>query len=963
MDKEKKANSGIDCLAEATDDVDKRLEIVESLRVQEKKNAELAALNAQLRKELAESRQREIALRESEKKCRHLIDNSPIGYIIADLSGNIQFVNQRIKEALGLDGEEMTGKNAFDLGIVTDETRHLLLKRLAAKLAGAPRQMLEFPVIDKNGEHNWVEMKASILMEDDKPVSLHLAFVDVTERKKVVDALRDSEKLYRSVIENINDTFYRADKTGRLIMVSPSAAKLLGYESAAQMIGCDIAETLYYNPEERSHFLREMKEKRFVNDYELLLKRSNGTPVEISVSSHYYCDDQGQILGIEGVLRDITERKQAERTLRESEKKFRALAESTSACIYLIQDNKFIYVNPAFESVIGYSLQELAAISFLNFVHPDFRELVRERAERRLKGEKPPERYETKIITKNGQEKWVEISVTTIEMNGQSTIIGSTFDVTERKHAEEALKNSEQFLRLITDNIQDAIRIVDLKTLQYTYSNPYVEKLFGLQHTDYQAMPMGANLDDESRQRLGQLIHDELAHDQEREPNRSRLIELKEKNIKTGQIVWTENNASFIRDDSGEPKAVLSITRDITERKRAEEERLRLQERLSRAEKMEVLGTLAGGVAHDLNNMLGGLVGYPELILMQLPQDSPLRKSILTIQKSGEKAAAVVQDLLTMARRGVASMETLSLNQVIGEYLKTPEHEKMCLFHPGIGFDLRLADDLLPIRGSAVHLSKTVMNLISNAMEAMTGAGVITVTTHNQYIDRPVQGYDDVKEGDYVILSVADTGQGIPQESIGKIFEPFYTKKIMGRSGTGLGLAVVWGTVKDHSGYIDVQSREGEGTTFTIFFPVCREKQIDVTPDAAQSNYRGEGESILVVDDVPEQREMASAMLASLNYRVTLAQSGEDAVEQAKAQKFDLLLLDMIMNPGLDGLETYRQISAIHPRQRAVIVSGFSETERVSEVQKLGAGVYIKKPYTREKLGKAVRTELVKGEV
>jgi len=316
-----------------------------------------------------------------------------------------------------------------------------------------------------------------------------------------------------------------------------------------------------------------------------------------------------------------------------------------------------------------------------------------------------------------------------------------------------------------------------------------------------------------------------------------------------------------------------------------------------------------------------------------------------------------------MARRGVASMETLSLNQVIGEYLKTPEHEKMCLFHPGIGFDLKLADDLLPIQGSAVHLSKTVMNLISNAMEAMTGSGVITVTTNNQYVDRPVQGYDDVKEGDYVILSVADTGQGIPQESIGKIFEPFYTKKIMGRSGTGLGLAVVWGTVKDHAGYIDVQSREGEGTTFKIFFPVSREKQTGVLSPVTQAGFMGEGESILVIDDVPEQREMAAAMLTSLNYRVTLAQSGEAAVEKTKVQKFDLLLLDMIMNPGLDGLETYRQISAIHPLQRAIIVSGFSETERVSEVQKLGAGVYVKKPYTREKLGKAIRKELVKREV
>ncbi len=838
MGKERKENGSIDYLAAATVDVDKRLEIFESSKMQEERTAELASLNAELLRELAESRQREIVLRESEKQYRQLIDDSPVGHMMVDLSGNIQFFNRQIEEYLGCKCSDMIGKNAYDLGLIDDGTRQLLRKRLAARLAGASTQIIGFPILRDNGEHSWVELKASFLMEGGLPVSLHLAFVDVTERKKVVDALRDSEKLYRSVIENINDTFYRANTNGKLMMVSPSATKLIGYNSADDMIGWDIAESIYYHPADREIFLREMKEKRGVTDYELILKHQNGNPVNVSTSSHYYHDEQGNILGIEGVLRDITERKQTE----------------------------------------------------------------------------------------------------------------------------DALKEREQFLRLVTDNIQDAIRVVDLKTLQYTYSNPYVEKLFGLRPTDYQAMPMGSHLDDDNRQKLLQIIQDELAHDAERAANRSKLIELKEKNIKTGQIVWTENKASFMRDDKGEPKAVLSITRDITERKKAEEERMRLQERLRRAEKMEVLGTLAGGVAHDLNNMLGGLVGYPELILRQLPQDSPLRKSILTMQKSGEKAAAVVQDLLTMARRGVTSMETISFNQVIREYLKTPEHEKMCCFHPNIRVNIQLANDLPLIRGSAVHLSKTVMNLLSNAMEAMPEGGVITLTTHNQYIDRPVHEYDDVKEGDYVILSVADTGEGIPQENIEKIFEPFYTKKIMGRSGTGLGLAVVWGTVKDHAGYIDVQSREGEGSTFTLFFPATREKQLDACHPLAQADYKGEGESILVVDDVPEQREMAAAMLASLNYRVTLAPSGEAALEQAKLQKFDLLLLDMIMNPGLDGLETYRQISGIYPRQKAVIVSGFSETERVGEVQKLGAGAYVRKPYTLEKLGKAVRKELVKRE-
>ena len=257
---------------------------------------------------------------------------------------------------------------------------------------------------------------------------------------------------------------------------------------------------------------------------------------------------------------------------------------------------------------------------------------------------------------------------------------------------------------------------------------------------------------------------------------------------------------------------------DITERVKSEKDNLALQAQLQRAQKMEAIGTLAGGVAHDLNNILGGLVSYPELLLLQLPEDSPLRKSILTIQKSGEKAASVVQDLLTLARRGVVVAEVINLNEVISGYLKSPEHENLQSYHPEVQIETHFQKDVLSILGSSIHLSKTVMNLASNAAEAMTEGGKLTVTTENRYIDRPIRGYDDVKEGDYVVLTISDTGMGISPDDMEKIFEPFYTKKKMGRSGTGLGMAVVWGTVKDHDGYIDVQSAEGKGNHFHFTF-------------------------------------------------------------------------------------------------------------------------------------------------
>jgi len=385
-----------------------------------------------------------------------------------------------------------------------------------------------------------------------------------------------------------------------------------------------------------------------------------------------------------------------------------------------------------------------------------------------------------------------------------------------------------------------------------------------------------------------------------------------------------------------------------------------LEAQLQRAQKMEAIGTLAGGVAHDLNNVLSGIVSYPELLLLDLPEDSPLIKPILTIQKSGKKAADIVQDLLTLARRGVVATEVMNLNNIIDDYLKSPECANLKEFYPDAKIESNLEAYLLNIMGSSVHLSKTVMNLVSNAAEAMPEGGNIFISTESKYIDKPIRGYDDVKEGDYVILTVSDTGIGISSGDLEKIFEPFYTKKVMGRSGTGLGMAVVWGTVKDHRGYIDVQSTEGKGTTFTLYFPVTRKEIAGKEEALPMEEYMGKGETVLVVDDVEEQREIASRILTKLNYVVTSVSSGEEAVNYMRGNSADLLVLDMIMHPGIDGLETYKRILELHPGQKAIIASGFSETDRVKEAQRLGAGKYIKKPYTMEKIGLAVKKELEK---
>jgi PAS domain S-box-containing protein len=417
---------------------------------------------------------------------------------------------------------------------------------------------------------------------------------------------------------------------------------------------------------------------------------------------------------------------------------------------------------------------------------------------------------------------------------------------------------------------------------------------------------------------------------------------------------WTIDEQTFVASIAD----MVALSIEESELKKINRERKKLEAQIQRVEKMEVIGTLAGGVAHDLNNILSGLVGYPELLLMDLPENSHLRKPLMTIQKSGEKASAIVQDLLTLTRRGVAVSEVVNLNHIVADYLESPEHEKVAFYNPGVRIESDPGIDLPNIIGSPVHLSKTVMNIVVNASEAMPLGGKIRISTTNQYLDTPIDGYDHIDQGDYVVLAVSDTGTGISPQDKERIFEPFYTKKVMGKSGTGLGMAVVWGTVKDHRGYIDVQSVEGQGTTFRLYFPVTRKGLPEKKSALKIENYKGAGQSILIIDDVEEQRELASNMMQKLGYRPHTVRSGEEALDYLKNNAVDLVILDMIMAPGMDGLDTYKKIIELHPNQKALIASGFSETKRVKELQRLGAGMYVKKPYTLEKIGLAVKKEL-----
>lgn len=531
------------------------------------------------------------------------------------------------------------------------------------------------------------------------------------------------------------------------------------------------------------------------------------------------------------------------------------------------------------------------------------------------------------------------------ELHNRTTSIDNlNREIAIRTEIEAALRDSEAKYRLLIENAEDAILIVQKEQIQF--ANPATYRILGYSKTE---LPHW----------IGNLVHPEdremiLGRHRKRIQGESiessyvfRMIS------KTGKTKWVQITAVLMT--WMDQPAVLAFIRDISVQKA-------LEEQIQRSHKMEALGALAGGVAHDLNNILSGIVSYPELLLMDIPEESPLREPILSIKQSGEKAAAIVQDLLTLARRGVVTRIVTNLNSIVSECLKSPEYRQLKNDHPEANVRVDLEKHLLNLLGSPFHLSKVLMNLVSNALEAMPHGGNLTIITENAYIEKAQARAQTLEEGDYVVLRVVDDGTGMTAEEVERVFEPFYSKKEMGKSGTGLGMAVVWGTVKDHGGHIQIHSEPGKGTEITILFPITRKEISRENNLPALSDYAGNGEFILVVDDMAEQRELAQMILKKLRYNVVGVDGGEAAVDYLKNRPADLVILDMIMDPGMDGLDTYRAILEERPGQRAIIVSGFSETERVQEALALGAATYLKKPYLLDKLGMAVRSALDGGE-
>ena len=410
--------------------------------------------------------------------------------------------------------------------------------------------------------------------------------------------------------------------------------------------------------------------------------------------------------------------------------------------------------------------------------------------------------------------------------------------------------------------------------------------------------------------------------------------------------------------DDADPCAWVAAVRDLTASRQEELQRIQMQEKLVNAQRMESIGIMAGSVAHDLNNILSSIVTFPELLLLDMSTTETYRKDIALIQQAGKQAAAVVADLLTVARGSTCSKEQCNLNTLLKDYSSSIDCQQLRRLHPGISFQLQLEANLPNIEASAIHITKSIINLVTNAAEAIGSEGKITIRTANRHLENPFDGYETIPPGRYAILSVQDTGSGIAGEALPHLFKPFFSKKEMGRSGTGLGLTVIWNTMRDHQGFIDIVSNGG-GTRFDLYFP----SSITLKSSEGETVFPieslcGRGERILVVDDEESQRQITSSILNRLGYTACAVDNGEKAIEYIRHEPVDLLLLDMVMDPGISGYETYRRILQIQPDQRAVVASGYFNPEDQDRIRALGVSQYLTKPFSVTSLARAVQEEI-----
>lgn len=771
--------------------------------------------------------------------------------------------------------------------------------------------------------------------------TIHTA--DLERRAKEANQARsDVEARYHLLADNVTDVIFTMDLDLRYTYVSPSIKRIRGYEPE-ELIGTTILDMV--TPESGKELLLQFENQmkletsgtadpyRFqMLEAEVYCK--DGTTVWIESRVTFLRNENLQPVGIIGINRDISERRLMVDRLRESEEKFRALAERCPFAIMIYQNDYWVYANPAAEQICGYFREELYQMRFWEVVHPDYRSLVRERGENRQAGQAAPPAYDFKIIHKTGRVIWVSLSGSSLIYEGKPAGLITVVDITERKKAEAALIASEARYRTILESIEDGYYEVDLKG-NFTFFNDRFCHISGYSRKELLGVNYRRYADTETAGRLRDFFYRISDGSPSAAPFAIPIIQ-KDKTVRHAEIT-----ASLIRNDAGKPVGFRGIARDINDRALAEENRKKLEAQLRHAQKMEAVGTLAGGIAHDFNNILQAINGYAQLLLMNKSPENPDAQKLRQIQQAGERAGRLIQQLLTFSRKVDGRPRILSLNYEVRhtEELLRQTVPKM------VAIDLNLDEQVEPVKADPMHIEQILLNLGSNAVDAMPDGGRLIIETRNVVLDhRFCSDHACAIPGSYVLLTVSDTGSGMDATTMTHIFDPFFTTKAAGK-GTGLGLASVYGIVKSLGGYILCYSEPGRGSSFKIYLPAA-DRAPGKDASLPEKKPRGGAETILIVDDEPAIREAAGEMLAYHGYNILLAETGESALEifSARMDAIDLVLMDISM-PGMGGYQCMREMLKAKPTAKIIIASGYATTDHAREASELGAAGFIGKPY------------------